>query len=110
MAQDDIFSLFETTWTKLVSFAKQNSKFIEDAEKRAIFEKTIDRRPELALVVLKQLLPPLKEQINKKDIKYLYDKAEKAGIFNLNLPDDVVDKIFLFGEVFLNVIEEIDKE
>lgn len=104
----DVFELFEDVWRKFQKFVIENIRLLNDAEKEILFVKAISKQPELALIVMKSNLPLYADQIHAKDVDFFIKTFGNAvGITQLTIPQEVSDKGFLFGQVFLKILQEI---
>ena len=107
----DIMTLFCDAWIQFVRFVHENSHYILDPKMREKLCKGIDRDPALALVVLaEKLTPEIKKEIGDHDEKALRTRfADQVDMGDLELPEDVIERAFTFGELFCLLVNELQE-
>ena len=115
---EDLLLLFENTWHKFVQWVKDNAHHIQDKEKEKLLVTGIDRDPTFAFAMMlepsetapKGKLLAQKDAIAARDVSHLLLLAGKTlDLTGVKFPPQIVDKGFDFADVFVLLIEEIQR-
>ena len=105
---------FEEGWKKFQSFARANANVVRDEKAREILLSSLDRSPQLALILIASTLPRIQAEIagrNTKELMVLLDNALKLQGIELGdgftLSQAHEQALYGYADFFMQCLREI---
>lgn len=97
-----VFELFQRTWQKFQQWVSDNRGMIRNPELQETVLKGLQRKPELAFIVMCEKVIEHAEIIETRDLaRALQILPPSIRQQDLVLTEEIVEKAFRFAEVFL---------